>query len=290
LINNSAEIYFLEVARCAEIYFLEVARCTEMEIDMITSTSNSQVKYLVQLQNKTKIRKENKEFVVEGIKMVEEAPKDRIIKIYVSEHFVKANEETVNNFGVEYEIVSDNVFSQISDTKTPQGILAIVKMLDYSMNDLMNNIPLIAIIDNLQDPGNLGTIIRTGEGAGISGVLMSSNTVDIYNPKTIRSTMGSIFRVPFVYENDFLDAIDFIRNKNITIYAAHLDGKNSYTAEKYSGPSAFLIGNESNGLSEEAAKKADVLIRIPMCGKVESLNAAIATTVLLYEAKRQRDN
>jgi len=257
---------------------------------MIISTSNSQVKYLVQLQNKSKIRKENKEFVVEGIKMVEEAPKDRIVKVYISENFTKTNEETVKKIDAEYEIVSDNVFSQMSDTKTPQGILAIVKMLDYSMNDLIKDIPLIAIIENLQDPGNLGTIIRTGEGAGISGVLMSSNTVDIYNPKTIRSTMGSIFRVPFVYENDFLNAIDFIKNRNITIFAAHLDGKNSYTEEKYSGPSAFLIGNESNGLTESAAKKADVLIRIPMCGKVESLNAAIATTVLLYEARRQRDN
>jgi len=257
---------------------------------MIISASNSQVKYLVQLQNKSKIRKENKEFVVEGIKMVEEAPKDRIVKVYVSENFTKTNEETVKKIDAEYEIVSDNVFLQMSDTKTPQGILAIVKMLNYSMNDLIKDMPLIAIIENLQDPGNLGTIIRTGEGAGISGVLMSSNTVDIYNPKTIRSTMGSIFRVPFVYENDFLNAIDFIKNRNITIFAAHLDGKNSYTVEKYSGPSAFLIGNESNGLTEAATKKADVLIRIPMCGKVESLNAAIATTVLLYEARRQRDN
>jgi len=256
---------------------------------MITSTSNSQVKYLVQLQNKSKIRKENKEFVVEGIKMVEEAPNDRIVKIYVSENFTQSNEEAIKKISSEYEVVSDSVFSQISDTKTPQGILAIIKMLDYSIDDLIKEMPLIAIIENLQDPGNLGTIIRTGEGAGISGVLMSSNTVDIYNPKTIRSTMGSIFRVPFVYEDDLLKAIELIKNRNVTIYAAHLDGKNSYTAEKYSGPSAFLIGNESNGLTDEVAKKADVLIRIPMCGKVESLNAAIATTVLLYEAKRQRD-
>ena len=256
---------------------------------MITSTSNSQVKYLVQLQNKSKIRKENKEFVVEGIKMVEEAPNDRIVKIYVSENFTQSNEEAIKKISSEYEVVSDSVFSQISDTKTPQGILAIIKMLDYSIDDLIKEMPLIAIIENLQDPGNLGTIIRTGEGAGISGVLMSSNTVDIYNPKTIRSTMGSIFRVPFVYEDDLLKAIELIKNRNVTIYAAHLDGKNSYTAEKYSGPSAFLIGNESNGLTDEVAKKADILIRIPMCGKVESLNAAIATTVLLYEAKRQRD-
>lgn len=257
---------------------------------MITSTSNSQVKHLVQLQNKSKSRKEKRQFVVEGLKMVEEAPKDRVVKVYASESYEKSNEEALKKLELEYEIVSDSVFCQMSDTKTPQGILAIVKMLDYSIEDLFKDIPLIVAVENLQDPGNLGTIIRTGEGAGITGILMSANTVDIYNPKTIRSTMGSIFRVPFVYEEDFFAAIDVLKSNSVIVYAAHLDGKNSYTAEKYSGPSAFLIGNEGNGLSDAAAKKADILIKIPMCGKVESLNAAIATTVLLYEAKRQRDN
>lgn len=256
---------------------------------MITSTGNSQVKYLVQLQNKSKTRRENREFVVEGYKMVEEAPKERVVKVYASESFENSNAEALKKLGLEYESVSDNVFQQMSDTRTPQGIMAIVRMLEYTIDDILNGNPLIAAIENLQDPGNLGTIVRTGEGAGITGVLMSANTVDIYNPKTIRSTMGSIFRVPFVYVEDFTAAIDMIRSKNVTVYAAHLDGKNSYTAENYTGPSAFLIGNEGNGLSEAAALKADVLIRIPMCGSVESLNAAIATTVLIYEAKRQRD-
>lgn len=256
---------------------------------MITSTSNSQVKYLVQLQNKAKTRKENREFVVEGLKMVEEAPKDRVVKVYVSENYENSNRGALEKLNLEYETVSDSVFSQMSDTKTPQGILAIVKMLEYSVEDMLKENPLIAVIENLQDPGNLGTIIRTGEGAGITGVIMSSNTVDIYNPKTIRSTMGSIFRVPFLYENDFLKAIEYIKSRNVTVYAAHLDGKNSYTKEQYTQPSAFLIGNEGNGLTNEVANAADVLIRIPMCGKVESLNAAVATTVLLYEARRQRD-
>lgn len=257
---------------------------------MITSTSNSQVKYLVQLQNKSKVRKENKEFVVEGLKMVEEAPKDRVVKVYASESFMKLNDKIINQLGTDYEIVSDNVFLQMSDTKTPQGILAIIKMMEYTIEDFFKGQPLITIIENLQDPGNLGTIIRTGEGAGISGVLMSPNTVDIYNPKTIRSTMGSIFRVPFLYADNFFEAIDYIRSKNIVLYAAHLDGKNNYTSEDYGKGSAFIIGNEGNGLTTGATDKSDVLIRIPMSGKVESLNAAVATTILLYEAKRQRDN
>ena len=141
---------------------------------------------------------------------------------------------------------------------------------------------------NLQDPGNLGTILRMGEGAGVTGVIMSSNTVDIYNPKTIRSTMGSIFRVPFVYVQDFSDAVSQCQNSGIKVYAAHLDGKNTYLGEDYREGTAFLIGNEGNGLTDDITKQADTLIRIPMQGEVESLNAAIACTILTYEAVRQR--
>ena len=127
-----------------------------------------------------------------------------------------------------------------------------------------------------------------GEGAGVTGVVMSSNTVDIYNPKTIRSTMGSIFRVPFVYVQDFSDAVSQCQNAGIKVYAAHLDGKNTYLGEDYREGTAFLIGNEGNGLTDDITKQADTLIRIPMQGEVESLNAAIACTILTYEAVRQR--
>ena len=117
---------------------------------------------------------------------------------------------------------------------------------------------------------------------------MSSNTVDIYNPKTIRSTMGSIFRVPFVYVQDFSDAVSQCQNAGIKVYAAHLDGKNTYLGEDYREGTAFLIGNEGNGLTDDITKQADTLIRIPMQGEVESLNAAIACTILTYEAVRQK--
>ena len=127
-----------------------------------------------------------------------------------------------------------------------------------------------------------------GEGAGITGVIMSSNTVDIYNPKTIRSTMGSIYRVPFFYAKDFNEELKQLKENGVKIYAAHLDGKNTYTQESYKNATAFLIGNEGNGLTDSVTKKADTLIKIPMQGQVESLNAAIACTILTYEAVRQR--
>ncbi len=256
---------------------------------MITSTGNGQVKYLIQLQGKAKKRKECQEFVVEGHKMVAEAPKDRLVKIYASETFVKSNPSYMEKLNFPYETVSDNVFAQMSDTKTPQGILAIVKMLKYTLDDMLKaENPLIVILENLQDPGNLGTILRTSEGAGVTGVIMSPNTVDIYNPKTIRSTMGSLYRMPFMYAQDFEDTLNQLKNAGIMLNAAHLEGSVEYTGADYRVPSAFLIGNEGNGLTDRTAKAAGRCVRIPMCGQVESLNAAIAASILLFEAKRQR--
>ena len=143
------------------------------------------------------------------------------------------------------------------------------------------------VLENLQDPGNLGTILRTGEGAGINGIIMSRETVDIYNPKVTRSTMGSIFRIPFVYVDDLFEVTQMMKDRKITTYAAHLNGTD-YTRESYTSGTAFLIGNEGNGLTDELTDKAQKKIKIPMCGKVESLNAAMASGLLVYEARRQR--
>ena len=263
---------------------------------MITSTSSSQVKHVISLLSKAKERKKNNEYVVEGIRMVSEAPADLLVKIYMSERFQNNNSEYVKELvkkqGISddsIEIVADNVFDRMSQTQTPQGIMAVVRMKDNSLSDMLSGNPLLILVENLQDPGNLGTIIRMGEGAGVTGVIMSPNTVDIYNPKTIRSTMGSIFRVPFIYVQDFGEAVSECQKSGVKVYAAHLDGNNTYRGEDYSTPTAFLIGNEGNGLTDDITKQADTLIRIPMEGEVESLNAAIACTILTYEAVRQRN-
>ena len=228
--------------------------------------------------------------------MVSEVPADLLVKIYMSERFQNNNSEYVKELvkkqGISddsIEIVADNVFDRMSQTQTPQGIMAVVRMKDNSLSDMLLGNPLLILVENLQDPGNLGTIIRMGEGAGVTGVIMSPNTVDIYNPKTIRSTMGSIFRVPFIYVQDFGEAVSECQKSGVKVYAAHLDGKNTYLGEDYSTPTAFLIGNEGNGLTDDITKQADTLIRIPMEGEVESLNAAIACTILTYEAVRQRN-
>lgn len=144
-------------------------------------------------------------------------------------------------------------------------------------------------LENLQDPGNLGTIIRTAEGAGVTGILMSRDTVDVYNPKVVRATMGSIFRIPFCYVENLAEIVEDLNNRNFTTYSAYLQG-NSFYDYDYQKPTIFCIGNEGNGLSKEILKAATYKITIPMKGKVESLNAATASTVLMYEALRQRNS
>lgn len=254
---------------------------------MITSTSNSQVKYLLNLQKKAKARREERKFVAEGIRMFQEIPKERLVKAYVTEKFYEEHRPMF--MGIAYEIVSDSVFAQMSDTNTPQGVMAIVTMRSYSMAEILEKEDAFVIAcEDLQDPGNLGTILRAGEGAGVSGVILSRNTVDLYNPKVIRSTMGSLFRVPVVVVEDFCMAIKQMRNCGIKVAAAHLDGSQDYAVADYGKKCAFLIGNEGNGLSDEAARAADMLVKIPMKGQVESLNAAVAATILMYDVAAKR--
>lgn len=256
---------------------------------MITSTSNPQVKRLLQLQKKSKAREEENVFVVEGIRMFSEVPVERVEKVYISETLYNKEKHDLNLGKFSVEILTDNVFSHVSDTKTPQGILCVVKQKKQELQTLLNlENPHFMVLDNLQDPGNLGTIVRTAEGAGVDAVFMSKDCVDIYNPKTIRSTMGSIYRMPFLYVEDVLEFMELLKKNGITTYAAHLEGKHTYDEEDYKSGTAILIGNEGNGLRPEISGKADVWVRIPMAGKVESLNAAIAASILMFEVSRQR--
>ena len=256
---------------------------------MITSVNNGQVKNIIQLNQKTKARREQGLFVAEGRKMFGEAPADWIEKVYVSETLTSDPVLMEQVEKLPYDIVADSVFRQMSDTQTPQGILTVLRRPSYTLEDILGGKnPLVMVLEDLQDPGNAGTILRTGEGAGVSGVLLTRTCVDITNPKVIRSTMGSVYRMPFLYVESVVSLTQELKKHNIRTFAAHLKGRNSYDQESYTGGTAFLIGNEGKGLTEEAAYSADCLIRIPMCGKVESLNAAMASGILMYEAARQR--
>lgn len=263
---------------------------------MISSTTNKQVKYVSNLVKKAKARREEDLFVAEGVRMCSEIPKDRIRALYISKSFAAQSQAAALIKGVRsVEVVTDEVFQALSDTQTPQGVLALVQQYHYELKDILpasgqKENALIMILEHLQDPGNLGTILRAGEGAGVTGILMDHETADIYNPKVIRSTMGSVLRVPFVITDDLAGAVHDLKDRGVKVYAAHLKGTRSYDQMDYHGPSAFMIGNEGNGLTQETAALADEYILIPMLGKVESLNAAVASSILMYEAARQRRN
>ena len=259
---------------------------------MITSANNTQVKNIIQLNQKAKARREQGLFVAEGRKMFGEAPRDWISKVYVTGSLMEDASLMTQVMALpeeKREIVADNVFRQMCDTKTPQGILTVLKKPVWTVEDILKgDAPLVMVLEDLQDPGNAGTILRPGEGAGVSGVFLTKTCVDITNPKVIRSTMGSIYRMPFLYVEDVVSLEKKLKEKGIRSFAAHLKGENSYDQESYKGGTAFFIGNEGKGLTDQAAEAADCLIRIPMCGKVESLNAAMASGILMYEAARQR--
>lgn len=246
--------------------------------------TNNQIKELTALRDKSKARREAGLYIVEGPKMCEEAPANMVVNTFVTQKCVESNKTWLVDR--KYEVVEERIFEKLSDTKTPQGILSVVRQPKYELSDILREGNLYVILEDIQDPGNMGTIVRTAEGAGVAGIIMTKGCVDIYNPKTIRSTMGSVYRVPFVYVEDIAEAIAQIKAAGISIYAAHLKGEKYYDDINY-GRAAFLIGNEGNGLKDDTAALADTYIKIPMSGKVESLNAAVATSILMYEHSRQ---
>ena len=278
-------------------------------MEIISSKDNKKIKYIRSLMEKGSIRKKSKAFVVEGIKLTDEALEcgkvveivcakslyDEIISDDLSGNRLLAeNDKNITNY-VKKEssllVVSDTVFKSMSETKTPQGILAVVEMPDYGLLDkgfleqayTKNGKIKLLVLEDTADPGNLGTIMRTAEAAGVTGVIMGKGTVDIFNPKVVRSTMGSIFRLPFAYVEDLKETIRELKKQGISFYATHLKGEKSYKDIKYSDRSAILVGNEARGLSNEVAELADNYVIIPMSGKVESLNAAVAAALMMYE-------
>lgn len=258
---------------------------------MITSNSNSKIKYVSNLLTNAKARRDERAFVVEGARIVREIPKDKIIECFISESF---SDKSIIPDGVNVEVVSDQVFKKMADTRTPQGILCVVSSIKRDVEDYLQEIEKsskdgikLLVLEGLQDPGNMGTIIRTAEGAGFDGIICDNKTVDIYNPKVTRSTMGSLFRVPVMYTDDILGTVDKLKAYGVKICAAHLKGTIDYDEVDYGKKIAILIGNEGNGLSDEISDKSDLLVRIPMGGKLESLNAAVAAALLMYKVRKK---
>ena len=257
--------------------------------EIITSSKNEKLRNVALLQKKKKLREEQGLFVIEGLRIFEDALRSApecIEQIYVSAGFTES-EEWKNicsgenaGYTASAKIVADDIFDRICETVTPQGILCVMRMKEYNYPDIPKD--RLLLLENIQDPGNLGTMVRTAEAAGISGIIMSHDTVDIYSPKVTRSTMGSIFRVPFLYSEDFCETIDMLKKDGVTVYGAYLRNGKPYNEVNYKAPCAVLIGNEGNGITDETIARVSERVYIPMCGQIESLNAAIAAALIMY--------
>ena len=278
--------------------------------DIISSGSNPRIRKLVELQKKAKLRRETGLFVIEGSRLCADTPAQYIKEVYMTENRIRNASEKEKRLMQEHPVtlVTEEAMAKAADTTTPQGILCVAKMPVYSRESLLGKTageaqeadkadgrgsacggaPLLLVLEDIQDPGNLGTIFRTAEAAGATGILMSRGTVDLFHPKVVRATMSAIFRMPFYISNDLCAEISALRENGIRSYAAHLGGKRAYDELPLTQGCAFLIGNEGNGLSTELTERADEKIIIPMAGGAESLNAAMAAGILMFEAARQR--
>ncbi len=185
-------------------------------------------------------------------------------------------------------ILSDKIFKKISDTETPQGALVVCKKLKYNIEEILNkNNPFILLLEEISNPGNLGTVIRTADSAGVDAIILSKNCVDIYNKKVLRSTAGSIFNVPIIQNQDLIEIVKFFNEKGIKTIAGHLKGNNNLYKLDLTNGCVIAIGNEAKGLSDELSSIILYKVKIPIIGKAESLNASVATAILLYEVVRQ---
>ncbi|MFS1514099.1 TrmH family RNA methyltransferase [Chengkuizengella sp. SCS-71B] len=255
----------------------------------ITSLTNSHVKDWVKLLTK-KGRDQQGRYIVEGIHLVKEALNSANVKV---EHVVYSYEKGVPPELLDYEeqkwiSVSNDIINKCSDTKTPQGIFAIVHKKNWNDLLLFEGTALVVACDAIQDPGNLGTIIRSADAVGATGVVLGEGCVDLYHPKTVRSTMGSIFHLPII-ERDLDVMLQKAQNRSIQVLNTSLQAESNFYETDLTKASWFIVGNEGKGVSPELNQYVNKQIKIPIEGSAESLNVAMATTIMLYETLRQRN-
>lgn len=245
---------------------------------MITSVQNTQVKNWSKLKLK-KYRVKTGLFLVEGEHLIMEAHKSN----WEIEEIIFRDGTSIPSFADEYPstTVAENVFQHITDTKTPQGIAAVVKIKDQNWPTNVNS---ALLIDSVQDPGNLGTMIRTADAVGFDAVVIGNNSVDIYNEKVIRSTQGSLFHLP-IFQQNLTATIPSLQAENFSVWATSLENARSYKEVKVTDKMALLVGNEGNGVDHTLIDLADYNVIIPILGKAESLNVSVAAGILMYHMK-----
>ena len=254
---------------------------------VIESKNNYLFKNIKKLKEK-KYRNQTSTYLIEGLRFVDEAFKSgvEIETLLYTQEFKEKHSEFLENRNVKEEVVlSASLLKELSFTGTPQGVMAIVAMENKELKEG----DIVVLVDKVQDPGNMGTIIRTAHAVGAAGIITTKGTVDIYNDKTLRSTMGSIFYLPVIEDNN-LEKINKLKNEGFRLVVSSLQGKNDFFNEDLSGKTIIAVGNEGNGVSDEVYDISDIKVKIPMPGNAESLNVAVATSVMLYEKIRQNIN
>ncbi|MGU8475717.1 TrmH family RNA methyltransferase [Clostridium perfringens] len=251
----------------------------------IESKNNNLFKEIKKLKEKKHRIKSNK-YLIEGLRFVEEAIKSKVSidSIIFTESFKEKNPELFLKINENIKLIQMNeaLLKQLCSTENPQGIVGVINM----QNKELKSGELVVLVDKVQDPGNMGTIIRTAHAAGAAGIVMTKGTVDIYNDKTLRSTMGSIFYIQIV-EDDSLDFVKSLKKEGYKLVVSSLQGKNNFFEENLQGKVMIAVGNEGNGVSDEVYDIADIKVKIPMPGEAESLNVAVATSIMIYEKIRQ---
>jgi len=258
-------------------------------VQVIKSKDNNTLKEIKKLKEK-KYRVDNKKFIIEGFRFLEEGFKSDFIidKLFIKESSIDKFKEKFSSYISKYDeklfIINDNLFKSISGTENSQGVLAVLNMKEETF---IVKEGLYILADKVQDPGNLGTIIRTAHSAGCKGVILSKDTVDLYNEKTLRSTMGSIFNIPIIHDED-LSFTKKLINEGYNLVCSSLQTDKNFFEVNLVDNAIIAVGNEGNGISDEVMNLATCKVKIPMLGNTESLNVAIAASIMIYEGVRQK--
>lgn len=255
----------------------------------ITSPSNPLVREAVRIKER---KKRSDRLLLEGHRLIEMAADAgaEIHRVFFTGDFRSRNERFLRRLSKKSELIEStgHILSKLSDTETPQGIIAISSYRPFDLEALpLKENPLIVVCDSIQDPGNLGTLIRVSDAAGADAVIILPGTCDPFMPKVIRSTAGSIFNMPLLFSGPDLLA-EWLRGKGIGLFVTDVKAKKTIFEADLRKPSAIVFGNEASGVSEDLKVKADMLLNIPILGKAESLNVATSAAICLYEAVRQR--
>jgi TrmH family RNA methyltransferase len=260
----------------------------------VTSKDNHVIKHLRSLSD-PKHRKKEQTFLIEGVKMVEEALRDGLgVKMVLAapalvQHHGKGVLKLAESRAIEILWISERLMDALSDSKTPQPVMAVVAMPGHREQELLANTSgIIIIAHQIQDPGNMGTIIRTAEAVGASGIALTAGTVDPFNAKAVRASMGSILRLPIVLAADIRNFIRECRRAGFQTMAAALTGERTHFDVDLRKPTAIILGQEGAGLPQDIMAEVDLRVRIPMAERIDSLNVATAAAIVLYEAMRQR--